>query len=99
MQAEECPLDQSDVSAYFHLQHCINGFGQLLKALMGVSLVRVPLAPGQSCSSTEQQDNYLHCKHITTSGTARYRHLHVVPLFILLSSPKCGMSGAVGLSR
>ncbi len=45
-QAEEYPLDQLEVAAYFHLQHCIDGFGQLLKTLMGVSLTKVPLAPG-----------------------------------------------------
>ncbi|CAL8472167.1 g11709 [Coccomyxa elongata] len=45
---EECPVDQSAVAAYFHLQHCIEGFGQLLKALMGVSLVRLPLSPGEA---------------------------------------------------
>ncbi|KAK9905894.1 hypothetical protein WJX75_008266 [Coccomyxa subellipsoidea] len=58
--AEECPLDQSDVSAYFHLQHCINGFGQLLKALMGVSLVRVPLAPGEAWADSIQKLTLLH---------------------------------------
>lgn len=41
-------MDQSAVAAYFHLQHCIEGFGQLLKALMGVSLVRLPLSPGKA---------------------------------------------------
>ena len=40
------------MAAYFHLQHCIDGFGQLLKALMGVSLVRVPLSPGKAIACT-----------------------------------------------
>lgn len=45
-QAEECPIDQMEVGAYFQLQHCIDGLGRLLKALMGVSLVKVLLEPG-----------------------------------------------------
>ena len=47
VQREMCPLDQGTVATYFHLQHCIKGFGSLLKDLMGVSLEQVPMEPGE----------------------------------------------------
>lgn len=48
MQREMCPLDQGTVASYFHLQHCIKGFGHLLKDLMGVSLEQMPIEPGKA---------------------------------------------------
>ncbi|EIE23493.1 zincin [Coccomyxa subellipsoidea C-169] len=58
--AEEYPLDQLEVAAYFHLQHCIDGFGQLLKTLMGVSLTKVPLAPGEAWADNIQKLTLVH---------------------------------------
>lgn len=46
MQIFECPLDHQGAAVFFHLQRCIDSFGQLLTSLLGIKLVRVALEPG-----------------------------------------------------
>jgi hypothetical protein len=48
LQAQECPIDHQAAAQYFHIQRCIDGFDQMLRALMGISMLKLPLETGAS---------------------------------------------------